>query len=490
KLITKVVTTAGATTTAEATKVSVPRKRRGVVIQDPKKTTSTVVMHSEQDEAFARLLEAKLNANINWNAVIEQVKRSERSNDAVINYQALKRKPLSEAQAKKNMIIYLKNMAGYKMNYFKGMTYSHSTREGGHSIKKEITKKQKMDEEAEELKSHLQIVFNDDDDDDVYTKATPLASKIPIVDYKIHLERNKPYFKIIRADDLFHASTALDIEILIQTCLMPLAIKTQGDSLKFVHELKQEMHADLKYVESLEKEIDELESKKAEFSDMYDVILHDCVLKDVMCSYLQSLSDLDALAELQFCVILGYGDLVQGNVTISRVYYVEGLNHNLFSVSQFCDANLEVAFRKSTYFIRDLQSNDLLVDHPVEQVCGNPSSPVKTRRQLTTDPEMCMFALTVSTAKPKNIKEAMADSAWIETMQEELHQFDRLQAQLVAKGYAQEEGLQIHQSLSGIFISQAKYTLEILHKHGMDKGQSIGTPMAMKPKLDADLSGN
>nr|GFA36902.1 integrase, catalytic region, zinc finger, CCHC-type, peptidase aspartic, catalytic [Tanacetum cinerariifolium] len=46
--------------------------------------------------------------------------------------------------------------------------------------------------------------------------------------------------------------------------------------------------------------------------------------------------------------ILGYGDLVQGAVTIKRVYYVEGLNHNLFSVSQFCDADLEVAFRKST----------------------------------------------------------------------------------------------------------------------------------------------
>ncbi|GKF73690.1 hypothetical protein Tco_0220022, partial [Tanacetum coccineum] len=44
------------------------------------------------------------------------------------------------------------------------------------------------------------------------------------------------------------------------------------------------------------------------------------------------------------------------------------------------------------------------------------------------DPEMCMFALTVSTAEPQNIKEAMADSAWIEAMQEELHQFDRLQA--------------------------------------------------------------
>nr|GFB30948.1 hypothetical protein [Tanacetum cinerariifolium] len=160
-----------------------------------------------------------------------------------------------------------------------------------------------------------------------------------------------------------------------------------------------------------------------------------------------------------------------------------------------------------------------------------------------------MYALTVSTAEPKNIKEAMADSAWIKAMQEELHQFDKLQEEgidfeesftpvarleavqifiayaahksflifqmdvktaflncplkeeqaprawydelskfLTSKGFT--KGLQIHQSPSGIFINQAKYTLEILHKHGMDKGQSIGTPMATKPKLDADLSGN
>nr|GFB62299.1 Gag-Pol polyprotein [Tanacetum cinerariifolium] len=65
-------------------------------------------------------------------------------------------------------------------------------------------------------------------------------------------------------------------------------------------------------------------------------------------------------------------------------------------------------------------------DHPLEQVIGNPSQPVRTRRQLESDAEMCMFALTVSRTEPKNIKEAMADSAWIESMQEELHQFDRL----------------------------------------------------------------
>ncbi|GJZ99955.1 retrovirus-related pol polyprotein from transposon TNT 1-94 [Tanacetum coccineum] len=65
-------------------------------------------------------------------------------------------------------------------------------------------------------------------------------------------------------------------------------------------------------------------------------------------------------------------------------------------------------------------------DHPLEQVIGNPYQSIRTRRQLETDGAMCMFALTMSRTEPKKIKEAMADSAWIEAMQEELHQFDRL----------------------------------------------------------------
>ncbi|GJR64856.1 retrovirus-related pol polyprotein from transposon TNT 1-94 [Tanacetum coccineum] len=58
--------------------------------------------------------------------------------------------------------------------------------------------------------------------------------------------------------------------------------------------------------------------------------------------------------------ILGYGDYQIGNVTISRVYYMEGLGHNLFSVGQFCDSNLEVAFRQHTCFIKNLEGVDLL----------------------------------------------------------------------------------------------------------------------------------
>ncbi|GKC15205.1 retrovirus-related pol polyprotein from transposon TNT 1-94 [Tanacetum coccineum] len=56
---------------------------------------------------------------------------------------------------------------------------------------------------------------------------------------------------------------------------------------------------------------------------------------------------------------------------INRVYSVEGLNHNLFSVGQFCDADLEVAFRKSTCFVRDLQGNDLLTDNSVSDLYTN-----------------------------------------------------------------------------------------------------------------------
>nr|GEW84069.1 hypothetical protein [Tanacetum cinerariifolium] len=123
-------------------------------------------------------------------------------------------------------------------------------------------------------------------------------------------------------------------------------------------------------------------------------------------------------------------------------------------------------------------------DHPLEQVTRNPSQSVRTRRQLELDGEMGMFALTVSRTKPKNIKEAMADSAWIESMQEELYQFDRLdvwelvdrplcknvinmkwiwknkrdedntvirnKSRLVAKGYAQKEGIDFEESFAPV----------------------------------------
>nr|GEZ44535.1 putative ribonuclease H-like domain-containing protein [Tanacetum cinerariifolium] len=121
----------------------------GVVIRDPEETTTpSTINHSEakskdkgkgilveeskplkkqaqieQDEAYARELEVKVNKNIDWDEVIDHVHRKQKEDNVVKRYQALKRKPQTEAQARKNMMIYLRNVAGFKMDYFKGMTY-------------------------------------------------------------------------------------------------------------------------------------------------------------------------------------------------------------------------------------------------------------------------------------------------------------------------------------------------------------------------------
>ncbi|GJU42770.1 retrovirus-related pol polyprotein from transposon TNT 1-94 [Tanacetum coccineum] len=107
-------------------------------------------------------------------------------------------------------------------------------------------------------------------------------------------------------------------------------------------------------------------------------------------------------------------------------------------------------------------------DHPLTQVRGNPSKPVQTRRQLATNPEMCMFALTVSTTEPKTIKEAMVDSAWIEAMQEELYQFDRLQVwELVDKPFGKnEKGIDFEESFAPVARLEAVriFIAHVAHK--------------------------
>ncbi|GJW34888.1 retrovirus-related pol polyprotein from transposon TNT 1-94 [Tanacetum coccineum] len=106
----------------------------------------------------------------------------------------------------------------------------------------------------------------------------------------------------------------------------------------------------------------------------------------LLCNFVEKYLGTVRFGNDQFAPILGYGDLVQGNITIKRVYYVEGLNHNLFSVGQFCDADLEVAFRKSTCFVRDLQGNDLLT--------GNRGSDLYTisLQDTTSSTPICLMA--------------------------------------------------------------------------------------------------
>nr|GEZ64060.1 copia protein [Tanacetum cinerariifolium] len=105
-------------------------------------------------------------------------------------------------------------------------------------------------------------------------------------------------------------------------------------------------------------------------------------------------------------------------------------------------------------------------DHPLKEVIGEPSRPVLIRNQLRSDGDMCMYALTVSTMEPKNVKEAMTDPAWIESMQEELLQFKRMdhdeeqtiirnKSRLVVRGYRQEEELDFEESFAPVARMEA-----------------------------------
>nr|GEU38664.1 putative ribonuclease H-like domain-containing protein [Tanacetum cinerariifolium] len=153
-------------------------KGKGILVEEPKPLKKK--QQIEQDEQYARELHAKLNKNIDCDKVTDHVKIKAKEDPTVKKYQALKRKPQTEAQARKNMMLYLKNVVGFKMDYFKGMSYDDIHENRALQRLNEIpaeraAKRQKLNEEVEELKRHLQIVPNEDDD--VYTKATPLARK-------------------------------------------------------------------------------------------------------------------------------------------------------------------------------------------------------------------------------------------------------------------------------------------------------------------------
>nr|GFA06778.1 hypothetical protein [Tanacetum cinerariifolium] len=106
---------------------------------------------------------------------------------------------------------------------------------------------------------------------------------------------------------------------------------------------------------------DELEDQELEAHYMYMACSKHMMRNlKLLINFVEKFLGMVKLGNDQIAPILGYGDLVQGAVMIKRVYYVEGLKHNLFFVGHFCDADLEVAFRKSTCYIRDLKGNNLL----------------------------------------------------------------------------------------------------------------------------------
>nr|GEX47719.1 hypothetical protein [Tanacetum cinerariifolium] len=273
KLITKVVSAASETVHAAsiiivaaepqvpaATIIAAPvrvaaaastKKRKGVVIRDPEEESSTIrpaktkskdkgkgimvkepkpmkkKQQVEMDKEYARKLHEELNMDIDWDVAIDHVKEKAKEDPYVQRYQVMKKRSQTEAQARRNMIMYLKNVVGFRLDYFKEMSYddirpifeakfnlnieyllkSKEQIEEEENIAiqsinetpaQKAAKRRKLNEEVKDLKQHLEIV--PDEDDDVYTEATPLARKVPVVDYELIHFNNKPYYKIIRAD--------------------------------------------------------------------------------------------------------------------------------------------------------------------------------------------------------------------------------------------------------------------------------------------------
>nr|GEW19328.1 reverse transcriptase domain-containing protein [Tanacetum cinerariifolium] len=178
-------------------------------------------------------LHEEINKDIDWDAAIDHVNKKSKNPQYIKRYQGMKKRPQTESEARKNMMIYLKITAGYKMDFFKGMSYAEicpifqarfdenmrflfkskeEMEEEDQEIIKSINetpaqkaaKRRKLSEEAQEsedLKKRSEVV--DDEDDDVFIEATPLARKVPVVDYQIVLIDNKSRFKIIKADETY-----------------------------------------------------------------------------------------------------------------------------------------------------------------------------------------------------------------------------------------------------------------------------------------------
>nr|GEY07899.1 hypothetical protein [Tanacetum cinerariifolium] len=237
KLITNVVTAASQPSIPSAAPTVVAtytRRRKGVIIKDPKEELSSKTPAETpklKDKGKGILIETpkpmKKKDQIELDAeyakkLHEEINKDHEEFNKDIDWDAAMDH----------------NTAGYKMDFFKGMSYAEiypifqarfdenmrflfksreEMKEEDQEIIKSLNetpahkaaKRRKLSEEAQEaedLKKRLEVV--DDEDDDVFIEAIPLARKVPVVDYQIVLVDNKPRFKIIKADEthLFYIS--------------------------------------------------------------------------------------------------------------------------------------------------------------------------------------------------------------------------------------------------------------------------------------------
>nr|GEU74718.1 hypothetical protein [Tanacetum cinerariifolium] len=122
-------------------------------------------------------------------------------------------------------------------------------------------------------------------------------------------------------------------------------------------------------------------------------------------------------------------------------------------------------------------------DHPLDNIIGKLERPVSTRLQLHEQASFCYYDAFLSSVEPKTYKDALTQACWIESMQKELNEFERLEVwELVPRT---DKVMVI--TLKRIY--ESKYALESLKKYGMESNDHVDTPMVEKSKLDEDQQG-
>nr|GEW92262.1 hypothetical protein [Tanacetum cinerariifolium] len=191
KLMTEVVTAAATQVVAASTPIPAAKPKTLTITAAPAETAEKI--NKEHEEAYK---------NIDWNAALNHVQSKEPQ--YIKRYHGIKKKPETESEACKNMIFYLKNTEGYKMKFFKGKTYGEILpifqAKFDANMKFLFKSREEMEAEDEEIIKSI----NETPAQKAAKRrklTTPLAQKVPVVDYQVVVIDNKPKYKIIRADD-------------------------------------------------------------------------------------------------------------------------------------------------------------------------------------------------------------------------------------------------------------------------------------------------